>query len=126
MNLGVKRSAGNFQKQITGNFCLIDLELLEEDKRLFFGELKTIYENSGMYTLSEVALSLAHELSDKEDISGGTISDDFVLSGRSAANHSSSRVLDLHLVQEDTSVLGQLDLACTTDQPIKNVKIAPK
>ncbi len=77
---------------------MIDLELLEEDKRFFFCELKTIDDDSGMDTLSEVALSLAHELSDKEDISGGTISDDFVLSGRSAANHSSSRVLDLHLV----------------------------
>lgn len=77
---------------------MIDLELLEEDKRFFFSELKTIDDDSGMDTLSEVALSLAHELSNKEDISGGTISDDFVLSGRSAANHSSSRVLDLHLV----------------------------
>ena len=36
-------------------------------------------------------------------------------------------MLNLHLMQEDTSVLREFDLACTTDQPTKkNVKIAPK
>jgi hypothetical protein len=115
-DLGVKGSAGNFDEEVTGDFSL-NFEGFEELKGLSLGELHTVNEDTGVDGLTKVALSLAHEFTDEEDIGGGTITDDIVLSGGSATDHGSSGVLDLHLVEEDSSIFGQLDLAGTANEP---------
>ena len=50
---------------------------------------------SGVNTLSNSLLSLAHEFANEEDIGGGTVSDNIVLGYSSTPNHSCGGVLDL-------------------------------
>ena len=67
--------------------------------------------------MSWTTLSLTHELTNEEDISCSTITDNIILSSCCTTDHSSSWVLDLHLMEENSSVLGQFYLACATDEP---------
>jgi len=60
---------------------------------------------------------LAHKFSNKEDVGGGAIANNIVLSGGCTTDHSSSGVLDLHLVEENSAVLGKLDLTGTANEP---------
>ena len=117
VHLRVKRGFGNSEEGVAGHLRLGDLELLKEAEGLKLSLLDTINDDPGVDTLAEVALCLAHELTDEEHVSGGAITDDIILSSGSAANHSSGRMLDLHLVEQDTAVLGQLDLTGTADEP---------
>jgi hypothetical protein len=118
VNFGVEGGGGYFQKEVAGNF-LLDLEIFEESEDFTLGQFDTIDNNAGVDTFSEVSLSLSHELSSEEDVGGSTITSDVILSGSCTTDHSGSRVLDLHLVEEDSSVLGELDLTGTTNKPIK-------
>jgi len=119
VDLGVERALGHSEEGVAGHLGLFDLELLEEAKSLSLSLFDTINDDSGMDALTEVALSLAHELSNEEHIGRGAIADDIILGSGSAADHGSSRVLNLHLVEEDATVLGQLDLTGTTDEHLK-------
>ena len=115
-DLGVQGSASTFDQQVAGNLSVV-LEGLEELERLSLSELHTIDEDTGVDTFSKVALSLTHELTNKEDISSGTVSDDIILGGSCTTNHGSSRVLDLHLVKKDSSIFGKLNLTGTANEP---------
>ena len=72
-----------------------------------------------MNSFSEIAFSLSHEFSCEKNISGSTITGNIILSCSSTANHSSSGVLNLHLVEENSTVFGELNLTSTTNQPKK-------
>jgi len=115
-DLGVEGSAGDFEEEVTVDF-LLNLEGLKELEGLSLGELETINNNAGVHSFAEVALSLAHEFTNEENVSGGSVADNIVLSGSGTANHSSGRVLDLHLVEEDTAIFGQLNLSRATNKP---------
>jgi len=118
VDLSVERGAGNANKEIAGQLLLGDSEGVQEAEALGFGHLDTINDDTGVDALTDVALSLAHELTNEKDVGGGAVADDVVLGGGSAANHGGSGVLDLHLVQENAAVLGQLDLSGASDKPI--------
>eukprot|EP00091_Calanus_sinicus_P009652 TRINITY_DN22491_c0_g1_i1.p1 TRINITY_DN22491_c0_g1~~TRINITY_DN22491_c0_g1_i1.p1 ORF type:complete len:131 (-),score=29.11 TRINITY_DN22491_c0_g1_i1:23-415(-) len=64
----------------------------------------------GVETLGDVEVCLLQELSNKEDSGGGSISGDVVLSCGSSGDQTGSWVLDLHLMEKDISVLGDLDV----------------
>jgi len=115
VDLGLEGGVADFHEELTGDL-LLDLELLEELEALGLSELHTVNEDSGVNTFSEVTFSLSHDFSSEEDVGGGTISSDIILSGGGATDHRSSGVLDLHLVEEDSSVLGQLNLSSTADE----------
>jgi hypothetical protein len=106
------------QKELTGDL-LFDLEALKEFQNLSLSELDTIDDSAGVHSLSEVTFGLAHKFTDEEHIGCGSITSDVVLSGGRTANHSGSRVLDLHLMEKHSTVLGKLDLSGTSNQPIK-------
>ena len=69
-----------------------------------------------MNSITDVSLSLSHKLSDEKNICGGTITNHIILSGSRSTDHGSSGMLDLHLMEQDGSVLGELDLTSTTDK----------
>jgi hypothetical protein len=69
-----------------------------------------------MDTVSDVSLSLSHELSDEEDTGGSSISNHIILSSGASTNHGGSRMLDLHLMEEDSTILGELNLTSSTDE----------
>lgn len=69
-----------------------------------------------MDSITDVSLSLSHEFSDEKNTGGGSITDHIVLSGSASTNHGGSWVLDLHFMEEDGAILGQLNLTCTTDE----------
>ena len=96
---------------------MVDLEFLKEFQSFFLGLLQTINDDSRVDSLTEVAFGLAHELSDEKHIGCGAITHDVILGSGSSADHGSGRVLDLHLVEQNTTILGQLDLTGTTDEP---------
>jgi hypothetical protein len=62
-------------------------------------------------TLRDVSVGLLQELSHKQHDRGSTVTTDIILSSGSSRNHDGSRVLDLHLTEEDIAVLGELDLS---------------
>ena len=117
VNLRVQRSAGNVDEEITGQLLVGHLEGIEEAEALALGLLKTINDDTGVDTLAEVALSLTHELTNEKHVGGGTVTDDIILSGGSTADHGGSGMLDLHLVEEDAAILGQLDLSGAANKP---------
>jgi hypothetical protein len=124
-NLGVEGGAGNFEEEVAVDL-LLKLEGLKELEGLRLGKLKSINHNARVHSFPEVALSLAHELSNEEDVGGGAISDDVVLSSGSATNHGGGGVLDLHFVEEDAAILGQLNLSRATNKPKMRVSISGK
>ncbi len=117
VDLSVKRAAGDADEEVSGHLVLSLLEFLKELKSLFLGLLQTINDDSRVDSLTEVAFGLAHELSDEKHIGCGAVTDDVILGSGSSANHGSGRVLDLHLMEQNTTILGQLDLTGTTDEP---------
>lgn len=115
VNLGLEGSVADFDKELTGDL-LLDLEGLEELEALGLSELHTVDEDSRVNSFSKESLSLSHDFSSEENVGGGTISSDIILSGSGTTNHRGSGVLDLHLVEEDSSILGQFNLSSTTDE----------
>ena len=118
VNLGVEGGACNVQEQVTAHFILRNLESFKETESLSLGLFETINEDSWMDTFTKVSLSLAHEFTNEENVGGGTITDNIILSGGSAANHGGGWVLNLHLVEKNATIFGELDLTSTTDEPI--------
>jgi hypothetical protein len=120
-DLGVQGSAGNLEKQVAAHFFW-HFKSFKELQALSLTELEAINNNAGVDSFAKVALSLTHKFSNEEDVCGGAVSDDVVLGGSSATNHSGSRVLDLHFVEQDSSIFGELDLACTANEPKYRLK----
>jgi hypothetical protein len=119
VDLGVQGGACNADQEISRHLFLRDLEIFEESESLLLGFLKTINDDSGVDAFAEVSLGLTHELTNEKNISCGAISNDIVLSGSSSTDHSSCRVLDLHLVKQNAAIFSQLDLTGATDEPLK-------
>ena len=115
-NLSVKGSASNFDEEVTGNLSLV-LESLKESERFGLSELHTFNQDTGMHVLAKIALGLPHKFTDEKHVRGCAVTDDIILSGGCTADHSSGGVLDLHLMEQNSSVFGQLDLACTANEP---------
>lgn len=74
-------------------------------------------ENARVESLSEVSLCLAEQLSGEQYIRSGTITGDILLGGGGTGDDGGSRVLNLHLIEKNLTILGHLDLTGTTDQP---------
>jgi len=115
VDLGLEGGVADFDEELSGDL-LLDLEGLEELKALGLSELDSVNKDSGVDSFSEVAFSLSHEFSSEEDVGGGSISSDIILSSGGATDHRSSGVLDLHLVEEDSSILGQFNLSSTANK----------
>jgi hypothetical protein len=79
--------------------------------------LHTINKDTGVHSFTKVAFGLAHKFTNEKNVGSSAVTDDVILGSGSASDHSSSGVLDLHLVKKNSAVLGQLDLACATDEP---------
>jgi hypothetical protein len=93
------------------------LESLNESERFGLSELRTFNQDTGMHVLANIALGLPHKFTDEKHVRGCAVTDDIVLSGGCTADHSSGGVPDLHLMEQNSSVFGQLDLACTANEP---------
>jgi len=50
-------------------------------------------------------------------IGGSAITSDLILGSGSPGNHGSSGVLDLHLMEQDLAVLGELDITSSPHKP---------
>jgi len=114
VDLGVEGSAGNLNQEIPSDFFL-HFKGVEELEHLKLGHINTVSEHTWVHTLADVALGLAHELSNEEHVRGGSISDDIVLGCGGTPNHSSGWMLDLHLMEQNTTILGQFDLTSATN-----------
>jgi len=119
VDLGVEGGAGDVDEKVAAKLGLLDSEVVQELEDLNLSLLDTVNDDTGVDTLAEVALGLAHELTDEEHIGRGAIADDVILGGGGAADHSGSGVLDLHLVEEDATVLSELDLASSTNEHLE-------
>ena len=117
VDLGVEGSAGDLHEHVTRKIGLLDSEGIEESEALALGLLEAVSDDTGVDTLAEVALSLTHELTNEEDVGGGAVADDIILGGSGTADHGGGGVLDLHLVEENTAILGKFDLSGATDEP---------
>lgn len=67
-----------------------------------------------MKAFVEVMFCLSQKFAGEQDGGGGAVTGDVVLSSCGSSNHNSCGVLDLHFVQENVAVLGDLDLAGAT------------
>lgn len=114
-DFGVQGGTGNLDKHIAVDLDLV-LEGVKETEGLSLSEFHTVNEDTGVHSFTEVALGLAHKLTNEEHVGGGTVTDNIILSSGSTADHGSSRVLDLHLVEQNSAVLGQLNLASASDE----------
>jgi hypothetical protein len=135
VDLGHQGGTGNLEEELTLNFGVSDFGSLQEGKSLLLSKFNTVNKDARVNALTEVSFSLTHQLTDEEHIGGSTITNDVILSGSSTTDHSSSWVLDLlhyigslggsifkvfdtyHFVEEDITVLGDLHLTGTTNQP---------
>jgi len=120
VNFSIEGGAGDVEEQVTAHLLLVHSEGVQESKCLTLGLLQAVYEDSWVDTLADVSLSLTHELTDEEHVGGSAVADDIILSRGRTTNHGSGRVLNLHLVQQDTTVFGELYLTSATNKPIKN------
>ena len=93
-DLGIQRSARNFDQEVSGHF-LLDCESIQEAEGLHLGKLKAIYDVSWVHALPDDVLGLAHQFTNEEHIGGGSISDDIVLGSSGTPNHGCSGMLDL-------------------------------
>jgi len=117
MNLGVEGRGGNFNEKVTLDFALnVLLEFFKELESLNLGKFKTIDNDSGVDTVTEISFGLAHNLTNEKNVGGGTITSDIILSSGSTSNHSGSRVLDLHLMEQDATILGQFNLSRASNE----------
>ena len=117
VDLGVEGGFGNLDQKVAAHLGLLNLEIVQEPQNFTLSLLDTVNDDTWVDTLTNVAFSLAHELTNEEDVGGGAITDDVILSGGCTADHSGSGVLDLHLVEKDATILGELDLASSTNEP---------
>lgn len=115
MDLGHERCSCNLNQCLSVHL-LLDLDGLKELQSLILGHLNSIDQHSWMHRLSKVLFSLPQQLSNEEHISSGAIANNVILSSSCSCNHGGSRVLDLHLVKKDIAILGELDLASSSDQ----------
>ena len=115
VDLGVQGGTGNIDEELSIDF-LLNFEFFEETKSLSLGELHTLNKGSWMDTVSDVSLGLSHDLTDEENVGGGSISDHIILSSGCSTNHGGSGMLNLHLVEENGTILGKLDLTSSTDE----------
>ena len=115
VNLGVEGGSSNINQEFS-SWLLHNFEFFEELKSLGLSELHTLNKDSWMNSITDVSLSLSHDLSDEKDTGGGSISNHIVLSSSASTNHSGGRMLNLHLVEEDSSIFGELNLTSSTDE----------
>jgi len=115
VDLGVQGGTGNIDEELSVDF-LSNFEFFEESKSLGLGKLHTLNKDSWMDTVSDVSLGLSHDFTDEKNVGGGSISDHIILSGGCSTNHGGSGVLNLHLVEENCTILGKLDLTSSTDE----------
>ena len=87
---------------------------------LLLGDVKTLADDCWVDTLGNVAICLFQELSNKEDYGGGPVTNLIILRNGGTGDHGSSRVLDLHLREEDLAVLCHFDLAGTIDEHLES------
>lgn len=73
-----------------------------------------------MDTILVESLGLFHHFSDEEDVGGGSITNNIILSGSRSSNHLSSWVLDLHLMHKNGTILSQFDLSSSSDQHLQS------
>ena len=93
-NLGIQRSARNFNEEVSCHF-LLDGEGVQEAESLHLCKLKAINNVSGVHSLADDVLCLAHQFTDEKNVGCGAVSDNIILSGGSTPNHGCSGVLDL-------------------------------
>ena len=93
------------------------LHRVEECESFFFSELHTVNKDTRVHSFTKIAFILTHELTDEENISGGAVTNDIILSSGCATNHSSGGVLNLHFVEEDATVFGKFDLTSAANEP---------
>jgi hypothetical protein len=135
VDLGHQGGTGNLEEELTLNFGVSDFGSLQEGKSLLLSKFNTVNKDARVNALTEVSFGLTHQLTNEEHIGGGTVTDDVVLSSGSTADHGSSWVLDLlhyigslggpifkvfdtyHFVEEDITILSDLNLTGTTDKP---------
>jgi hypothetical protein len=93
--------------------------ILEYLENMLLGEIEAVGDHARVKALGKVTLGLVEELAAKEHGRSSSIAGDVVLSGGGACDKCSSRMLDLHLVEEDVAILGQLDLTRATHEHLK-------
>mmetsp|Transcript_903 Transcript_903/g.569 ORF Transcript_903/g.569 Transcript_903/m.569 type:complete len:422 (-) Transcript_903:70-1335(-) len=117
VDLGVQGGSSNIDEEVTLDITLNGLlEFFKELKSFDLSELKTVNNDSRVNTITEVSFSLTHDLTNEENIGGGTITSNIILSSGSTSDHSSSWVLDLHFVEKNATVLGQFDLSRASNE----------
>ena len=98
--------------------------VITHSKSLLLRDVKPFPDDSRMYALGDVAISLLEKFPNKKDNRGGAVANLIILRDRCTRNHSSSGILNLHLGEEDLAVLGHFDLACAIDQHLEGASWA--
>ena len=115
VDLGVKGSSGNLDEEVSGDI-LSNFEFFKESEGLHLGKVHTFDKDSWMDSVSDVSLGLSHDFTDEKDIGGGSITNHIVLGSGGSTNHCGGRMLNLHLMEKDGSVLGELNLTSSSDK----------
>ena len=98
--------------------------VITHSKSLLLRDVKPFPDDSRMYALRDVAISLLEKFPNKKDNRGGAVANLIILRDRCTRNHSSRGILNLHLGEEDLAVLGHFDLACAIDQHLEGTSWA--
>lgn len=91
--------------------------LLENVQRLDATQIETFADNARMQTFGQIDVGLFQQLTDQQNGRGGSIASHVILGSAGSGDQRSSRMLDLHFVQENVAVLGDLDVTGSRDQP---------
>eukprot|EP00048_Salpingoeca_helianthica_P014740 m.223286 g.223286 ORF g.223286 m.223286 type:complete len:355 (-) comp16221_c0_seq1:23-1087(-) len=114
MDLGAQGGAGNREKGVAVDGTSLELELVQHPERLLLGNVKAVHQRPRVQALGDVELGLLEQLADEQHVRGRAIARHVILRSGSTSNQRGSGVLDLHLLEQDHAVLGDLDVTSAT------------
>merc|ERR1719431_2015031 len=94
----------------------VNLHVVQDLQSLFLSLVKPFSDDPWVKTLGDVEVCLLQILPYQEDGGGCSISSDVILGCGSPGNKAGCWMLDLHLMKQHISILGNLDIASSSHQ----------
>merc|ERR1719233_1743215 len=94
----------------------LNLHVVQNLQSFFLGLIKPFSDDPGVKTLGDLEVCLLQVLPYQQDSGGCSISSDVILSSGSPGNKTGCWMLDLHLMEQHITILGDLDITSSSNQ----------